>query len=161
MLDLSLSVWDLVPSPGIKPRTPTLGCGVLATGSPGKSQSPVVLLLLAETFVQVQALQQRVPSGPPTLVSYRWQSSKDTPSRPPQSNKSKNSRMRKLHYQTSGVPRRLVSSEDLTCLDQGYPCGFKNVAELVHPSTIASRWKCKAHNLVMRVIIINMMRITL
>ena len=69
--------------------------------------------------------------------------------------------MRQLRYQTSGVPRRLVSSEDFTCLGQGYPCGFKNVAELVHPSTIASRWKCKAHNLVMRVIIINMMRITL
>ena len=71
VLGLSLSMWDLVPSPGIKPRPPTLGCRVLATGSPGKSQSPVVLLLLAETFVQVQALQQRVPSGPPTLVSYR------------------------------------------------------------------------------------------
>ena len=35
---LSCSIWDLVPWPGIQPRLPALGHGVLASGPPGKSQ---------------------------------------------------------------------------------------------------------------------------
>ena len=34
----SCGIWDLVPWPGIEPRPPALGRGVLATGPPGKSQ---------------------------------------------------------------------------------------------------------------------------
>ena len=37
VLRLCCSMWDLVPHPGIESRTAALECGVLATGSPGKS----------------------------------------------------------------------------------------------------------------------------
>ena len=35
--DLSCSMWDLVPWPGIEPGAPYFGSRVLATGPPGKS----------------------------------------------------------------------------------------------------------------------------
>ena len=37
MQTLSCSLWYLVPQPGIEPGPPELKCGVLTTGSPGKS----------------------------------------------------------------------------------------------------------------------------
>ena len=33
----SYSLWDLIPRPGVKPGSPSLEHGVLATGPPGKS----------------------------------------------------------------------------------------------------------------------------
>ena len=41
--DLQLCVWNLVPRPGVVPRALHWGCGILATGPPGKSLYDVFL----------------------------------------------------------------------------------------------------------------------
>ena len=60
MQTLIWDMWDLVPQPGIEPRTLHWECGVLATGPPGKSLS---LSLSWDTFLS--SFLEMCPMGSP------------------------------------------------------------------------------------------------